>query len=213
MITVKFFTFNPFQQNTYVVYNSDREAIIIDPGCYTKAENEILLQFIENEKLIVAQLINTHCHLDHIFGNKLIANHFSLELFLHPNEEQVLNFAPQTGKMYGVPVENYEGQLHFLNEGDIVKLGKDEFKILLAPGHSPGSICLYCEADHFVISGDVLFRDSIGRSDLPGGHHQTLINSIREQLFTLPDDTIVYSGHGPSTTIGYEKRHNPFLNN
>ncbi len=211
MLSVQFFTFNPFQENTYIVYNSHHEAIIIDPGCYEKHEKERLTAFVAEHKLKVVQLINTHCHLDHIFGNKFIAETFSLELFIHPNEEQVLSFAPQTGKMYGVPVDNYDGQLHFLNHGDIVKLGADEMKVLLTPGHSPGSICLYSKDDNFVIGGDVLFRDSIGRSDLPGGNHATLLESIKEHLFTLPNDTEVYPGHGQATSIGYEKRYNPFL--
>lgn len=211
MLSVQFFTFNPFQQNTYILYNQHGETIIIDPGCYTADEKATLVNYITANKLNVVQLINTHCHLDHIFGNKLVAETYSLELFIHPNEEQLLAMAPQTGQMYGTPFENYNGPLHFLNQGDIVKIGNDELQVLLTPGHSPGSICLYCEADKFIIGGDVLFRDSIGRSDLPGGDHNTLLSSIRKQLFTLPDEVKVYSGHGPATTIGYEKKNNPFL--
>jgi hydroxyacylglutathione hydrolase len=212
MITVKSFTFSPVAENTYVLYNEDGDAIIIDPGCYFPEEELKLQEFIEIKELNVVQLINTHCHLDHVFGNKWISEKYGLELFIHPNEEQVLAFAPQSGKMWGLPFENYTGKLHFLQDGDIVTLGKDELKVLLAPGHSPGSICFYCEAQKFVIGGDVLFYESIGRTDLPGGNHNTLLSSIREKLFVLPDDVTVYPGHGTSTTIGHEKKYNPFLN-
>jgi len=133
-------------------------------------------------------------------------------LFIHPNEERVLAFASESGRMYGIPFENYRGKLHFLQEHDIVKIGEDELKVLLTPGHSPGSICFYCEKQQFIIGGDVLFNESIGRTDLPGGNYETLLESIREKLFVLPDDVIVYPGHGVPTTIGHEKKYNPFLN-
>jgi hydroxyacylglutathione hydrolase len=212
MITVQFFTFSPVAENTYVLYNENGEAIIIDPGCYFDEEKNKLAEFIETKQLDVVQLINTHCHLDHVFGNKWVSEKYGLELFIHPNEEQVLAFAPQSGKMWGLPFDNYTGKLHFLQEGDIVTLGEDELKVLLAPGHSPGSICFYCEKQKFVIGGDVLFNESIGRTDLPGGDHNTLLSSIRQQLFVLPDDVKVYPGHGTPTTIGHEKKYNPFLN-
>lgn len=211
MLTVKIFTFNPAAENTYILFNELKEAIIIDPGCYFAEEKQKLKDFIDNNCLQLVQLINTHCHLDHVFGNKWIYEAFGLELFLHTNEERVLNFAPQSAKMWGLPFDNYEGPLHFLDNNDIIKLGDDELKVLLAPGHSPGSICFYNEKQKFVIGGDVLFRESIGRTDLPGGNHFALLESIRQQLFVLPDDVTVYPGHGESTTIGYEKKHNPFL--
>jgi hydroxyacylglutathione hydrolase len=211
MLTVQFFVFSPVQENTYVLFNEEKQAIIFDPGCYFPAEKEKLASFITDNNLDVVQLINTHCHLDHIFGNKWVAEKYGLELYIHPGEEIVLQFGPQSGKQWGLPFENYTGKLNFLNEHDIVKLGADELQVILAPGHSPGSICFYNKAQNFVIGGDVLFRESIGRTDLPGGDHQTLVNNIREKLFTLPDDVVVYPGHGPSTTIGHEKRFNPFL--
>ena len=211
MLTVNAFTFNPVAENTYVVFNEIKEAIIIDPGCYFNEEREKLAHFIHFNNLKPVKLLNTHCHLDHVFGNKWIYEQYHLELFLHKNEEQVLNFAPQSAKLWGMPFENYAGPLHFLAQGDIIKSGDNYLKVLPAPGHSPGSICFYCEAQKFLIGGDVLFRDSIGRTDLPGGNHAALIHSIRTQLFVLPDDVIVYPGHGETTTIGYEKKHNPFL--
>jgi hydroxyacylglutathione hydrolase len=211
MLTVKMFSFNPVSENTYVVYNELKEAIIIDPGCYFTEEKQKLKSFITDQQLQPVQLLNTHCHLDHVFGNKWIYETYGLELFLHPNEEQVLKVAPQSGKMWGLTFENYEGPLHFLEHHDFIKVGEDLLKVLLAPGHSPGSICFYCEEQKFVIGGDVLFKESIGRTDLPGGNHHALLESIREQLFVLPDDVVVYPGHGDHTTIGHEKKYNPFL--
>lgn len=211
MLTVKMFSFNPVSENTYLLYNEFKEGIIIDPGCYFEEEKQALKTFIENNQFKPVQLLNTHCHLDHVFGNKWVYETYGLELFLHPNEEMVLKVAPQSGKMWGLPFDNYDGPLHFLNHHDIIKLGEDRLHVLLAPGHSPGSICFYCEEQKFVIGGDVLFKESIGRTDLPGGNHHALLESIREQLFVLPDDVIVYPGHGDSTTIGHEKKYNPFL--
>ncbi len=212
MIHVQVFTFNPVQENTYLLYNDNGKALIIDPGCYFTAEHEMLKNFLDERKLIAVQLLNTHCHLDHVFGNKWVHEKLGLELYLHPDEEKVLAFAPQSGMLYGIPFENYKGPLHFLHDGDVVKLDEDELQVLLTPGHSPGSISFYCKEQGFVIAGDVLFYESIGRTDLPGGNHDTLLNSIRQKLFVLPDGTKVYNGHGQPTTIGHEKQHNPFLN-
>lgn len=211
MIAVEAFTFSPVQENTYVLYNQQNQALLIDPGCYFTAEEEKLLQFINDRQLSPLKLLNTHCHLDHVFGNNWVHRKFGLELHLHPKEEQVLAFAPVSGQMWGLNFQNYSGPLHFLEEGDVVELGEDRLEVILAPGHSPGSICFYCREQGFLIGGDVLFYESIGRTDLPGGDHATLLQSIREKLFTLPDETVVYAGHGPSTTIGHEKEHNPFL--
>jgi hydroxyacylglutathione hydrolase len=211
MLQVKAFTFSPVQENTYVLYNEQGKAIIIDPGCYFSAEQETLKNFIKDTKLQPLQLLNTHCHLDHVFGNKWVHDEFGLELYLHTLEQPLLERAPFSGERWGLPFENYKGPLHFLAEGDTVKLGNDALKVIQAPGHSPGSICFYCEEQGFLIGGDVLFHESIGRTDLPGGDHDTLLNSIREKLFVLPDDVLVYAGHGITTTIGHEKKHNPFL--
>lgn len=211
MFHVKVFTFSPIQENTYVLYNDAHKAIIIDPGCYGSAEQETLKKFLEDTKLVPVKLLNTHCHLDHVFGNDFVHKTYGLELHLHKNEELVLAFAPKSGDTWGMPFVNYSGPLHFLAHGDTVLLDEDELSIRLTPGHSPGSICFYCAKQAFVIGGDVLFYQSIGRTDLPLGDHASLINSIETQLFTLPDDVTVYPGHGRPTTIGFEKQNNPFL--
>jgi len=211
MLTVKQFIFNPIQENTYVLYNQKDACCIIDPGCYFENERNVLKEFVEENKLIPKLLLNTHCHLDHVFGNKFIYDEYALPLHLHPNEEPVLQYAPEAGLRWSMPFENYRGELIFLQDGETIKFDDDELKVLLTPGHSPGSVCYYCEAQKFVIGGDVLFRMSIGRSDLPGGDFRTLVKSILEKLFTLPDDVKIYPGHGEPTTIGFEKMNNPFL--
>ncbi|MBK8088318.1 MAG: MBL fold metallo-hydrolase [Chitinophagaceae bacterium] len=211
MFTVKAFTFSPIQENTYLLYNEKRKALIIDPGCYFEEEREMLSSFLQQNNLELQLLLNTHCHLDHVFGNKWIHETFGLLLHIHQKEKQVLDFAPASGLMWNMPFDNYNAELKYIKEGEEILLDDDRLKILFAPGHSPGHICFYCKAQGFIIGGDVLFRQSIGRTDLPGGNHETLIKNIKTQLFILPDETIVYSGHGPATTIGYEKKHNPFL--
>ena len=211
MLSVKTFTFNPVQENTYVLYNEAGQCCIIDPGCYFQQEREELKNFIEETGLQPLLLLNTHCHLDHVFGNKWAAKNWNLTLHIHEKEKAVLDFAPQSGEMWQMPFDNYDGKLIYLKEGTTINLGNDELEIRFTPGHSPGSVCFYHEPGGFVIGGDVLFNGSIGRTDLPGGDFDTLINSIQTQLFTLPDETKVYSGHGPVTTVGLEKMNNPFV--
>lgn len=211
MLQIKVLTFNAVQENTYVLYNEFKECIIVDPGCYSDEEKEALKDFIEKNGLQPKMLINTHCHLDHVFGNKYVAEAYQLTLQIHKNEEEMLQMAPASGLMFNLPFDNYTGQLIFLKEGDIISLRDDILKVIEAPGHSPGSICFYCEKQKFVIGGDVLFYQSIGRTDLPGGNHESLIKNIKEKLFLLPDDVKVYPGHGPATTIGDEKKYNPYL--
>ena len=211
MLQIKSFVFSPIQENTYILYNASNDCIIIDPGCYFDEEKETLINYIEKMELKPKMLLNTHCHLDHIFGNKFIAQKYGLSLQIHADEKAVLEYAPTSGLMYDMPFDNYTGDLVFIKEGHTIKLGNDELKVLLTPGHSPGSLSFYCEKDGFVISGDALFYRSIGRTDLPGGHHQTLIDSIKKQLLVLPGNTKVYSGHGPATNIEDERTGNPFL--
>lgn len=211
MIKVAFFRFNPVEENTYVLSNENNEAIIIDPGCYFTEEERTLHNYIIDNKLTVIKLLNTHCHLDHVFGNNWVRKTYNLELYLHKDEEKMLQLAPASGLMYGLTFTNYTGKLNFFEDGDIIKLGTDELEVILVPGHSPGSVCFYCAKQDFLIGGDVLFDGSIGRTDLPGGNHNQLIQGIKKRLFTLHDETIVYPGHGNKTTIKHEKVNNPFL--
>lgn len=211
MLQIKVFVFSPIQENTYLLYHESGDCIIIDPGCYEDAEREELRSFILQKGLQPRMLLNTHCHLDHVFGNKFVAETWGLTLHLHRREEPVLQFAPASGLMWGMPFDNYQGDFIYLQEGDEVKLGADVLQVLEAPGHSPGHVCFYCKAQGFVIGGDVLFRGSIGRTDLPGGDYDTLISSIRNKLLVLPDETVVYNGHGEPAIIGVERKTNPFL--
>ena len=211
MLTLKVFTFSPIRENTYVLFNEQRQAIIIDPGCYFSAEEEMLNNYILSESLQPTLLLNTHCHLDHVFGNRWVHQTYGLELHIHAGEKIMLEKAPISGENWGLPFTNYDGPLHFLKEGDRIALGSDELLVIETPGHSPASICFYCEAQQILIAGDVLFRESIGRTDLPGASHELLLNSIREKLWKLPDTAAVYPGHGMQTTIGYEKINNPHL--
>jgi len=211
MFTIKSFVFSPVAENTYILFNDNKDCCIIDPGCYSYQERKELQDFITDYSLTTKYLLNTHCHLDHVFGNKFIFDNYGTLLHIHEKEKPVLQYAPVSGMNWGLPFDSYNSELVYLKEGDIIKLGSDELKVLFAPGHSPGHICFYCENQNFIVGGDVLFRLSIGRTDLPGGNHTTLLESIRKNLFTLPDEVVVYPGHGEPTTIGFEKKNNPFL--
>jgi glyoxylase-like metal-dependent hydrolase (beta-lactamase superfamily II) len=211
MFTIKCFQFSPIQENTYLLFNEFNNCIIIDPGCYFEEEREILAQYILSNQLKPQILLNTHCHLDHVFGNKFVAEKYHLIPQIHPNEKQVLDYAPTSGLIYNMPFDNYVGPLKYIEAGEKIQLDNDELVSIFTPGHSPGSLSFYCKSQQFLIGGDVLFQRSIGRTDLPGGNFETLISSIRNELFVLPDETIVYSGHGETTNIGDEKRENPYL--
>lgn len=211
MIYIESMTFNAFQENSFVVYNDEKEAIVFDPGCSNATEQSTLSSYIERNKLKVVRLVNTHCHIDHVLGNKYVAEKYGVKLEASSLEKSTLESGVMVSNMYGIPYDPSPEISIFIEEGDDFKLGAEEFKVLLCPGHSPGSLCFYHAESKSLIGGDVLFQNSIGRTDLPGGDYNTLINVIKEKLFKLPDDTAVYSGHGPSTTIGFEKRTNPFL--
>jgi len=211
MIIVKSFCFNPFYENTYVLSDETRKCIIVDPGCFEKSEEETLQEFISSNHLAPVMLVNTHAHIDHVLGNNFVFKTYNLKPVLHRNEIIILEAAPAIGAEFGVAVYPSPSPEIFLDEGAPISFGNSSLKILFTPGHSPGSVCLYCKEQGFLIAGDVLFRESIGRTDLPGGNHETLLQSIRQKLFHLPDETIVYPGHGPETTIGYEKKFNPFV--
>lgn len=212
MLAIRRFTFNPFEENTYILYNNDGDCCIIDPGCYTPDEQKQLHDFINTNDLHPVYLLNTHCHLDHIFGNTFVSETWKLPLHLHKKELPVLEFAPASAAMYGLPPFKTDAmEMIFLEEYDQIKIGNDILKILFTPGHSPGSISFYNEADEYVISGDALFSGSVGRTDLPGGDFQQLEQSIKTRLYTLPEITKVHPGHGGGTSISFEKKNNPFV--
>ena len=212
MVTVKKFTFNPFMENTFIVYDQTRECVIIDPGCYYEEEEKMLDGFINENNLLPVKLLHTHSHLDHVFGSGFVAEKYQLDLGIHPQDEQTLQAFNLSAEMYGIPIRKSPPEkFNFFNINDGVKFGDSCLDIRFVPGHSPGHVVFISEESNFVINGDCLFDGSIGRTDLPGGHHQTLIESIKQQLFTLNDDCLVYCGHGEETTIGKEKRTNPFL--
>ncbi|MEP7127905.1 MAG: MBL fold metallo-hydrolase [Chitinophagales bacterium] len=211
MIHVQHFVFNDFMENTYILWDETKSCVIIDPGCNSPAERNDLLQFIQGNNLEPVFLLNTHCHIDHVLGNKWVKETFKVDLLLHKKEEVVLQTLESVGKMYGVFVEVSPAPDRYVEAGEKVTFGNSSLSVFFTPGHSPGSISFYSEADKLVISGDILFQSSIGRTDLPGGSYQQLMQSIFDNLMTLPEDTIVYSGHGPATTIGEEKRNNPFV--
>lgn len=211
MIHIKKFTFNPFKENTYIAYDETKECIIVDPGCYDENENSILKTFIEQENLKPVALINTHCHLDHIFGNKFVADTYNLSPVMHKLDSPMLEYAPMAASKYGVHLGELPEVTNFIEEGDVVKFGNSEFEIIFTPGHAPGHVCLVNKKENITLSADVLFHLSIGRTDLPMGDHETLLSSIREKLFTLDPEMVIYPGHGPKTTIGFEKANNPFL--
>jgi len=211
MINIQTFTFGPFQENTYVLYDSSKECIIIDPGCYDEQERQELADFIETNKLHPVRLLNTHCHIDHVVGNNFVAKKYNLKLEINKHDLTTLHSLMMVARMYNLQAEPSPEPSVFLDEGDVVKFGNSMLEIVFTPGHSPGSITFYNKEQKMMIAGDVLFYGSIGRTDLPGGHYQTLIDSIKNKLFPLGDDFVVYNGHGPSTNIGFERKNNPFL--
>ncbi|HHB78197.1 MAG TPA: MBL fold metallo-hydrolase [Saprospiraceae bacterium] len=212
MVGITYFDFNPFHENTYFVFDETKECVIIDPGCYDAAERKMLVDYIEKGGLKPVRLLNTHCHLDHVFGNQFIFDQYGLLPEIHENELPILETYPLVAEKYGVPhAAPSPKPVHFIEKDEEIAFGESKMKALFAPGHSPGGLCFYCESDDFVVAGDVLFYKSIGRTDLPGGDYDRLISSIHRELLSLPDQTAVFPGHAQQTTIGYERQNNPFL--
>lgn len=211
MLQIKSFSFNPFAENTYILYDESSEAVIIDPGCYEKSEKDELLAFVEKTALKPVMLLNTHCHIDHVLGNAFVKNSYKIPLLFHQNEEPVLRAVSAYAFNYGFPMYQDSHGDHYIQEGEELKFGNTTLQAILVPGHAPGHLVFYHKESKTCIGGDTLFRDSIGRTDLPGGDHNTLLTAIKTKLFALPDDVEVYPGHGPTTSIGYEKLNNPFV--
>lgn len=211
MIQIHSFTFNPFQENTYILSDETNDCVIIDPGCYTEEEKKELADFITDSALKPVKLLLTHAHIDHVLGNNFICGKYDLKIEMNAIEKELLKSAELYGGMWGINVEPSPAPEVFLEEGDVVKFGNSSLEIIFTPGHSPGSICFINRQQKFAIAGDVLFHGSIGRSDLPGGDYETLIKSIHEKVFSLSDDFKIYPGHGPATSIAHEKKFNPFV--
>lgn len=209
MLKIKTFEFNPFQENTYVI-SLGTDAWVIDPGNSDKQETAELDDYIADEKLTVKYLLNTHCHIDHVLGNYHIKEKYKAPFLIHQTDLPVLRAVKSYASNYGFPMYTEALPDSFLQEGDEILLGSTKARVLFVPGHAPGHIAFYFENEKKVFAGDVLFQSSIGRTDLPGGDFDTLIESIHQKLFTLPDDVTVFPGHGPTTTIGREKASNPF---
>jgi len=211
MITIKAFPFNPFQTNTFILMDDSKECAIVDAACENKAEKEQLKNFIEKKGLIPVRSIFTHCHVDHTLGSSFVEQTWGLVPEVHAKGKLFWEMSKESASAFNVSYDTPFKPENFLSEGDIIKLGDSELKVFYTPGHADGSICFWCEAQNFVVVGDVLFQGSIGRTDLPTGDFETLAHSIRTKLYTLDDETIVYCGHGPETSIGFEKFNNPFI--
>jgi hydroxyacylglutathione hydrolase len=212
MISIKKFTFNPFQENTYILFDETKECVIIDPGCYEPHEEQELDQFITENELKPVKLISTHSHIDHVLGNKFVMDKYNVNLHIHEQDFQTLTAVETYAASYGfMDYKPCKEPTHFIKEGEDISFGNSKLAVRFVPGHAPGHVVFIAEKEKFVVNGDCLFYGSIGRTDLPGGDHMVLIDSIRKQLFTLPEDFVVYCGHGPETQIGFETQKNPFL--
>ncbi len=211
MIQIETFIFNPFQENTYLVSDDTGACILIDPGCHFENERRQLKDYIENHRLQPQLIVHTHGHIDHVLGINFIKEEYDIKAVMHPDDLSVLRSSKDFGRMVGLEIDQPgDPELHVFDE-EQVKFGNTSLEVFHVPGHSPGSIALYHPDEGILFPGDVLFRRGIGRTDLMGGDYSTLVRSIKERLFTLPDETTVYPGHGEPTTIGEEKRENPVL--
>lgn len=207
------FTVNTFQENSFILYDESDKCAIVDPGFSNAEERDALVRFIESNKLTPVLLLNTHCHIDHILGNRFVADKYKLGLHIHPADEPVLKSGDTVASMYGINYDTSPEPSAYLNEGENIRFGNTELEVLHLPGHAPGHVIFVHRPTKAIIGGDVIFDGSIGRTDLPGGNHDDLLNSIRTKLFTLPEDFVVHPGHGPTTTVGKEKATNPFFQN
>ncbi|MDB5111665.1 MAG: fold hydrolase [Mucilaginibacter sp.] len=211
MANIKSFVNNPYQENAYILYDETGECAIIDPGMYTAAEQNAVVNFIKDNNLKPVLLLNTHCHIDHVLSNKFVFDQYGLKPQFNIGETEILEavvaYAPAMGFRYEVsPLPEV-----YLPQTGNISFGNTELSLLFTPGHSPAHLCFYDEKANYIIGGDVLFKGSIGRTDLPGGNFEQLLKNIEEKLFIMPDNCTVYPGHGPETTIGYEKQYNPFF--
>lgn len=210
MLDIQSFIFGPFQENTYVLHDQTGQGIVIDPGCYGPEEQKILATYIKDHNIKVTKVVNTHCHIDHVLGNNYVKEAFGVPLCIPKGEDPVFKAVVSYASSYGFPLYKEAEVDTYLDEEGFLEFGDTRLEILFVPGHSPGHLAFYDRDSKACLAGDVLFNGSIGRTDLPGGDHDTLIKSIHDKLFPLGDDIVIYSGHGPTTIIGHEKKTNPF---
>jgi glyoxylase-like metal-dependent hydrolase (beta-lactamase superfamily II) len=208
---IETFVFNPFQENTFVVSDETGECIIIDPGCYFEEEQSRLTGYIGNNKLKPKYVVHTHGHIDHAIGANFLKKEYGIKALMHKGDLELLRRNSEFGRSIGIEIDQPSDPEIYVEEHDVIEFGDTTFKVLHAPGHSPGSIVLHNPDEKLIFAGDVLFRRGIGRTDLMGGDHYTLIESIEQKLLTLDPETKVYSGHGEPTTVGEEKNENPLL--
>ncbi len=210
---IKVFSFNPFQEKTYVIYDEETsDCAIIDPGCYYDDEKQKLVIFLTENQLVPTKILYTHCHLDHVFGAKFLAEQYPLvKFYAHPYENYFIEHALEEWQKFGITIQQPPAISHFVSEQEKIFIGSIILQVICTPGHSLGGVCYYCEKEKVLFCGDTIFAGSVGRTDLFGGNEDTLINSIRQKIFTLPDETQLYCGHGYPTTIGNEKQSNPYL--
>ena len=211
MLKIKSFTFNPYQENTYLIFDDSKEAVIIDPGNYEAYENESISKFIDENKLQLKKIILTHCHLDHCLGNKYLNEKYGAELLIPFDERDLYKNVENIATLFGFANYSHLDENKYLKEKDKIEFGNIKLDVLFLPGHSPGHLAFNYKKENICFSGDVLFYNSIGRTDLPGGDHDTLINSIKNKLFLLNPNTIIYPGHGQKTILKNEMKDNPFL--
>lgn len=210
-MNIQTFTFNPLQENTYLLWDDTKECVIIDSGCYEKDEQEELTAFIATRGLKPLMILSTHSHIDHVLGNYFLKNKYQIPLKIHKKDEATLRAVKTYAPMYGLPLFQEQLPDEFIAEGEQIKFGSTALEILFVPGHAPGHIAFHHLESKSCIAGDVLFSGSVGRADLPGGNFDTLIKSIKTELYPLGDDTKIFPGHGPATTVGRERMSNPYL--
>lgn len=212
MIQLQKFTFNPFQENTYIVWDNETlETIVIDPGCSNSSEEDEIIKFVEENSLKIKYLINTHCHIDHVLGNSLIKEKYDCKFYAPELDIPLLQNVVEQAQLFGMSIKPSPLPDILISEDLILSIGEINMSFIFTPGHTPGEYCILFNDEKVLISGDVLFLEGIGRTDLWGGDYDTLLQSIKSKLLVLSDDYLVYPGHGDKTTIGYEKNNNPFL--
>ncbi|MBK1897896.1 MBL fold metallo-hydrolase [Chryseobacterium paridis] len=211
MLQIQAFVFNFASENTYILYNENKNAWLIDPGNMNEQETNLISNFIKDNELKIQKILLTHAHIDHVFGLQWAHDTFKLPIHMHQADQEILDMLQMSGMRFGINIDPVKVDVEYINEGDELDFDGEKFKIYHVPGHSPGSIIFHNENQKFMISGDVLFEGSIGRTDLYKGNYDQLINGIKTKLFVLDDETQVFSGHGNPTSIGFEKQYNPFL--